>query len=589
MKNRQTFASPKVSLSILLLTALALQVTQTTAEAQQVGSTELDPVEAIFADFGRQGRPGVSVLVVKDGDVASKFNRGMADVAAQIPISHASVFNIGSVSKQFTVFGVLLLQEDGKLTLSDDIRRYIPELPDYGTTITLEHLARHTSGLRSQQYGALMGSWTQTDQRTHRQMLDLIRRQPKLLFEPGTRFSYSNAGTTLLAEVITRVSGIPFPEFMQRRIYEPLGMTSTSNRGEAARIIPDEVHSYYFEDSELKKALNPSGVQGYTNVYSTTRDLAKWVANFQSRSVGSAESLQAMLSATSLPSGRPIEHRMGLYVTPYRGYQQIQHTGSDRGYTSYLGWFPELNLTIVILANVEGIDVFGSAYAIADQFIAEDATPPPAVLSETQTQPPYFEISHADLGQFTGQYWNDAVGAVRRIELLDGRLYYVRSDTNRSPLGPIGPASFKMLDIEDDVTITFDVDQMTFEDQADAITFERIINTPLSSATLGQYRGLYVSDEVSAVYRVSACDGELVVSTAARDLLRFSRLNGDTFYSNGWFLRSIRFERNDDSQVTGFLGGNVGIQGVRFIKVTNPALPAIRYDECRQVQIPARG
>jgi len=546
-------------------------------------------VQSIFEDFGKPGEPGVSVLVMEKGHIRHSFHKGLADVGSNLVIKDESVFNIGSISKQFTVFGILLLRDEGKLSLSDDVRTFIPELPNYGSTLTLEHLARHTSGLRSQQYNGLMGAWTQTDERTHAQMLDLIRRQRSLMFDPGTQFSYSNAGTTLLAEVITRVSGMPFPRFMKERVYVPLGMEHTFNRGEPAQIITNEVHSYYREDGILKKAINPSGVQGYTNVYTTTRDLAKWATNLRAGKVGGLETVQDLMSVTELPNGQPIEHRMGLYATPYRGYQQFQHTGSDRGYTSYLGWFADHDLTIIILSNFEGIDVFESAYRIADLYLPKDTGPLEVSNGDTGQKRSPTVLSEDQMKVYEGAFWSDDLGDSRTIAFAEGQLRYVRSPESFSPLIAIGDNRFVFEDAVPAAFVTIFDHGMVFEDLNGTVRFERVEDQPDSPPSVAGLPGLYVSDSISATYRLSVCQGNVLATNAVQDLLRFSPVAPDIYRSNGWFLRSIRVLRDEEGEVFGFDAGNVGASGIRFIKVTSRHLQPQRYDECQTLKPDARG
>lgn len=584
VKSRSVFRSLQIHvLSALLL--LWAWFPQNAAYAQNHEAV----VQSIFEDFGKPGEPGVSVLVMEKGQIRHQFHKGLADVGSDLMIEDDGVFNIGSISKQFTVFGILLLRDEGKLSLSDDVRTFIPELPDYGSIITLEQLARHTSGLRSQQYFGLMGSWTQTDERTHAQMLDLIRRQPELMFEPGKQFAYSNAGSTLLAEVIARVSGIPFQRFMKERVYAPLGMRDTFNRGEVSDIIANEVHSYYKLDGVLKKAVNPSGVQGYTNVYSTTRDLVKWAANLKTGAHGGRTTVNDLMSVTSLPNGRTIEHRMGLYATPYRGHRQFQHTGSDRGYTSYLGWFPDADLVIIILSNIEGIDVFRSAYSIADLYLPKINGSHSGIASDVAVGGSTPKLSPEQLASYEGVFWSDQLGATRKVAFVDGQLRYVRSEYSFSPLVPVGANRFRLEDANSPAFVTIADAGMRFEDNEGTVRFERIAPKTTGELLPRDIVGLYVSDEISATYRLSLCDGQVIATNAMRDVLAFSPVTSDFFETNGWFMRSLRLVRDTKGNIVGFDGSNPGLAPVRFVKVTSPHLPEPKYDVCQQVKPMAVG
>ena len=211
----------------LLILTLGLLLCCETAQLQETKDDKAKRVDQFFEQFSKEGSPGAAVAIVKDGEIIYKQGYGLANLEYDIPNSPSTVFHIASVSKQFTCFAALLLAEEGKLSMDDDIRKYIPEVPDFGKTITLRHLANHTSGLRDQWNLLALAGWRLDDVITKEHIMKLVVKQQDLNFDPGEKYFYCNTGYTLLAEAVSRISGMSFAEFTKKRIFEPLGMEST--------------------------------------------------------------------------------------------------------------------------------------------------------------------------------------------------------------------------------------------------------------------------------------------------------------------------------------------------------------------------
>jgi CubicO group peptidase (beta-lactamase class C family) len=284
-----------------------------------------DMVDSIFARYTTPGSPGCVVAVLKDGELVYQQGYGMANLEHNVPITPATVFNIGSMAKQFTAFAIALLEAEGRLSLDDDIRTHLPDMHDFGSTITIRHLIHHTSGLRCTFPQLLaLAEWRDTDATTTQDVYWLLKKQRGLNFRPGDEYAYSNSNYILLALICEQVSGQSFAAFCQERIFNPLGMTSSVINDSFFKVIPNRALGYYNEgpDNWFYAPLTDS-VVGPTNVYTTVQDLAKWDENFYTGKVGGPGVIQRMQQPGRLNDGTELDYAFGLIVGPehrYRGW-----------------------------------------------------------------------------------------------------------------------------------------------------------------------------------------------------------------------------------------------------------------------------
>lgn len=315
-------------------------------------------VDRLFRKWDRTDTPGCSVAVVKDGEFVYEKSYGMASLKFGIPNSPDTIYRIGSNTKQFTVFAIYLLEQDGLLELHDDVQLYIDEFPDFGESITIQHLIHHTSGLRD--YFGLMvfGGWNLMEDLINKeQALHLVSRQSALNFLPGENFIYSNTGYMLLAEIVARVSGQSFAEFAKERIFEPLGMTDTQCRDNHKKIVERYADPYEPspEGGYNISPLNFSSV-GEGGIISTVRDLAKWDQNFYDPQVGDRRIFLRMEQSGMLNNGTPTGYSGGLIVGEYNGEKIVYHGGDLGGYHGNLLRYPHQHLSIITLSNSADLD-----------------------------------------------------------------------------------------------------------------------------------------------------------------------------------------------------------------------------------------
>src|SRR5229473_111794 len=311
-------------------------------------------VDEIFVDLTKEGSPGCALGVYRDGKIIYAKGYGLANIEENVPINPQSVFDIGSTSKQFTAASILLLEKQGKLAVTDDVRKYLPELPDYGQKISILQLLNHTSGLRD--YLALMElAGINTDSvTTDEDALALINRQRALNFAPGSDWLYSNTGFFLISVIVKRVSGKTLREFAAENIFTPLEMTHTQFRDDHASLIANRALAYDEREKKDGYTLNVSYFEqtGDGAVHTSVEDLLKWDENFYSPRIGGKEFLGEIQERGKLNDGKVLDYAKGLRLQDYRGLHTVSHGGAWGGYRAELLRFPEQHFSVACLCNV---------------------------------------------------------------------------------------------------------------------------------------------------------------------------------------------------------------------------------------------
>ncbi len=386
-------------------------------------------VDEVFADFTKAGSPGCAVAVYRNGRVSYSRGYGLANIEEDVPITSESVFDIGSTSKQFTAASILLLEKQGKLSVNDDVRKYIPELPDYGPKITLLHLLNHTSGLRD--YLTLMElAGINTDSvTTDEDALQIITRQKALNFAPGSDWLYSNTGFFLLSIIVKRVSGKTLREFAAENIFTPLGMSHTQFRDDHTALIPDRAMAYDPKEKKDGFKLDVSYFEqtGDGAVHTSVADLIKWDENFYSGQVGGRDFLAEIQEPGKLNSGKVLDYAKGLFIADYRGLHTVSHGGSWGGYRAELLRFPEQHFSVACLCNRGDANPSRRAHQVADIYLGSMMKPKEEKkAAERETaEKKEIPLSAEQLRTYTGDYWSGELGVTYRVGIVDGKLKIV--------------------------------------------------------------------------------------------------------------------------------------------------------------------
>jgi CubicO group peptidase (beta-lactamase class C family) len=441
--------------AVVLAASAAVYVASAQSTLAPASATK--QVDQVFARWNGD-TPGCAVGVGVKGRPALEKAYGMADLEHAIANRADTIFEAGSVSKQFTAAAVLLLAQEGKLSLDDSARKYVPELPDYGAPLTVRHMLQHVSGLRDWGEVASLSGWPRTSRvHTHAHVLDIVSRQRSLNFPSGTRYSYSNTGYNLAAVIVSRVSGRSFADFTRERIFQPLGMTRTSWRDDYTRIVKGRAIAYSERGGEFRQNMPFENVHGNGGLLTTVGDLLRWSENPVSQKVGDAEFLKVQHEAGRFNDGTPHSYAMGLTIGSYKGVREISHSGSTAGYRAHLVRFPDQHTSVAVLCNVSSGGATEAAEAVADVFLAGHIKAEPQTTGARRagsTTPgsadkPAVKPSAEQLSAYAGMYTSDEAEATFTIAVEGDTLILKRrpdttvrlsasgGDTFNAPLGVI--------------------------------------------------------------------------------------------------------------------------------------------------------
>ena len=518
-------------------------------------------VDQLFANSDKADSPGAALIVVKDGAVVYKRGYGSANLEYNIPITPSTVFHVASVSKQFTAFAITTLAKAGKLSLDDDVHKYLPELPDFGQKITVRHLLHHTSGLRDQWELLAMAGWRLDDVITKEHILKMVRHQKELNFSPGQEYLYCNTGYTLLAVIVERITGQSFREYTQENIFKPLGMTGTHFHDDHEMIVKNRAYSYRPngpQDFKLS-ALNYANV-GATSLFTTVEDMAKWVLNFETGKVGGPAVIEQMYQQGVLSNGQKINYAFGLSVDQYRGLKTIGHGGADAGYRSSVLRFPDQRFAVVVLSNLSNFNPGRLAQQVADLYLAGQF--PPATIKPKPVEPTEAKIDPAIYDAYVGKYLFDT-GMIFTVTKENNRLWGQPAGAQKAELFPESATKFFARVTDAQVSFQRDdqgkVAQATLHQGAQNFTGRRIEPVTLSAEQLAEYAGDYYSDELGTTYTIIVRDGQLVAQHRRHDDISMRHVSDDLFSGSQWWFQQVQFTRDRNRKISGLrlTGGRV--------------------------------
>src|SRR5882762_732530 len=394
-------------------------------------------VDEVFSDLTKPGSPGCALAVYRDGKIIYAKGYGLANIEENVAITPQSVFDIGSTSKQFTAASILLLAKQGKLSVNDDVRKFIPELPNYGQKITILQLLNHTSGLRDYLTLFELAGINIDSVTTDGDALALITRQKALNFAPGTDWLYSNSGFFVLSVIVQRASGKMLREFASDNIFAPLEMTHTQYRDNHAALIANRALAYDEQENKSGYKLNVSYFEqtGDGAVHTSVEDLQKWDENFYSPRVGGKEFLAEIQERGKLNNGKVLEYAKGLFVQDYRGLHTVSHGGSWGGYRAELLRFPEQHFSVACLCNVGNAGATRRAHEVADIYLGNLMKPRDSKSKESESKESIeTTVAAEQLRNYAGEYWSEELGVIYRLGVTDGRIKVLSAaDASGSP------------------------------------------------------------------------------------------------------------------------------------------------------------
>ncbi|MGA9075604.1 MAG: serine hydrolase domain-containing protein [Candidatus Sulfotelmatobacter sp.] len=535
-----------------------------------------DKVDRVFAEWNTTSSPGCALAVVKDDHVVYEHGYGMANLELGIAITPQSVFDIGSVSKQITAMAILLLAQEHRLSLDDDIRKYLPEMPDYGSTITIRHMLHHTSGLRNYDDLFDLQGIPEADLTTDRDAMELILRQKGVNFRAGEEFLYSDTNYFLMSQIVKRVTGQTLRQFAQNRIFGPLQMTSTHFHDDHTMIVPRRATGYApHKGGGFEIDMSNFEQLGDGSVMTTVEDLFKWDQNFDHPLVGGADAIRQLTTPGTLNNGQTIPYAMGLFLDHYRGLNWIHHSGEWVGYRAALSRFPDQHFSTLVLCNCVGsMSPMTMAQRVADVYLAEEFAraengPSP------KTSP---NVPLTELKQYVGTYWSQKNGAFRTFVLRDDKLIMVAPGMTYDLL-PLGGGQFEALeaDIEHKDRYIFHAVKNGSNFQLEAVeggvpvSYEAV-RPGLESSHLADYAGSYANDELRATWTLVVEKGKLVRQQWMTEDEEIEPAFPDGFIgdiSEGQFL--MHFNRDSNGRVTSFDVATDMVRPMRFFRIADLA------------------
>lgn len=475
--------------------------------------------------------PGCAVGVSQNGETVFEKAFGLAEIEHEIPNTPRTIFESGSVAKQFTAAALVLLSLEGKLSLDDPVRKYIPELPDYGAPVTIRHLLNHTAGLRD--WGSVMaltGAGRGNRIITQDLAFDVIIHQQALDFTPGAEYSYSNSGYQLAAIIVERVSKQKFSTFTEEKLFKPVGMKNSSWRDDYQRLVPGRAQAYSRQGPNGPWRLNMPLMNVYGNggMLTTVGDWLKWNAMLDSRLMG-APLVEALETQGVLNDGRKIIYALGLNVDTYKGVKDVSHGGSTAGYQTFLARYPDQKLSVAVLCNGTSPSAGGLAASITDEILGPFPSPTP--------QPPDAEVPAERLQKLVGLYRSEKTHLPRRFVFENGTLRY-----NNAPLRALGDGAFMLGATR--LTFTFDKDGNPtggeVNNNGDITRFIAEKEWTPTDAELASFAGDWYSREADATFKFVTEGDKAFITQRPATRLPLQPLYKDHFSAQGfviWFTR----------------------------------------------------
>lgn len=559
----------KKTLSFLFLLTL---LTGTLNLHAQLSERQEQKIDSLFLSWNQPDHPGGAVGIMKNGRVVYSKAFGLASLEYLVPNSPGTRFNIASVSKQFTCMGIVLLDLQGKLSIDDDIRKHLPELPDFGDTITIRHLMHHTSGLRS--LHALLGlaGWRGDDSRTNEDLLRLMKKQKDLNFPPGEEYLYCNTGYMFMADIIERISGEAFADWMLDHVFLPLGMIHTYVEDDYTRVVPSNATSYFGSDeSDFSRAVEFWGYVGSGNIHSTTGDLMSWLGYYYNPPEGWEDAFARMQTPGILNKGDTLDYAFGIVVDAYRSFRRLQHGGSIGGYRSLVQAYPDEELNLVLLSNFSSSGIGFRMNRMADLMLGLETEEEAGGLI-TESSIKSIQVSGSELEKYTGFYWSEEANHSRRIYLKEDTLRYYRSESSESKLLAIGTDSFQMINVPSKVMVRFELHQdhpramVVQVDESDPGRLEAYTPLNITKDLLQSYAGIYLSPELDTYYSLYVQGDSMLMGNHIRHGELEMKVLREDILEADYPLNSIQVERNKKGRILGFYVSNGRVRKLWFEK-----------------------
>lgn len=513
----------------------------------------IEKVDELFKNWDNLEKPGIAVGIVSNGKIDHTTGYGLANLEFDIPITEYTRFYIGELSNQFTALAVLLLESEGKLSLQDDIRKYLPEFKDLGQPVAIEDLINHSSGIRDIEVTKALSGWKGGDAVSESQMTKLFSKQQQLNSEPGKKHQENISTFLLLEQIIAKASGGAYTDFVQKNIFDPLQMKNTFFDTGSGTVIKNKATGYTPKGEGFTTGTLNQMELNNTNVYSTVGDICLWLQNYYQPKVGNVALIKRFTAAATL-NGQEVEEKANtLYFDQFRfwdynGTKKLYHISMGGGYACKIVHFPDQNMSAVVLGNA-GTYNGGMATMTGKLYVEKYFTKSPEL-----TKVEGIKMDTKTLETFTGDYWEPSQLYSRNIFLKNDTLIYSRGNGYDSPIIPIGDNKFQMITYSD-VYITFEnnKNKKIMSVEADGGLFKHIAYQKDAPWTknLEAYTGAYFCKELKTMYQLSIKDKKLIIDNLRTGEVEFTPLLKDNFTGNRRYFNELKFNRNNKG-INGF-------------------------------------
>ncbi len=546
------------------------------ASGQEVGKKEplIEKVDKIFEKWNKSNSPGCALGVIKDGEFIYRKGYGMANLEHDVPIKSQTVFRIGSTSKQFTAMCIALLEEEGKLSLDDSIRKYIPEMPAYADNITIRHLIHHTSGIRDYLTLWSLAGFRDDDFFTDLEVVEMLARQKELNFKPGEEFLYSNSGYFLLSIIVKNVTGKSMSVYAQEKIFKPLKMLNTHFHDDHTIVVKNRAMGYAPKGKDKYKiSMTTLEMIGDGGIFTCVDDLLLWDQNFYNNKLGKGnpELIRKVLTTGKLNSGKELDYASGLMVTEYKGLKMVAHGGAFVGFRADMIRFPEHKFSVICLANFGAINPSRLARKVADIYLADHLKKEPEKIPE---KPKFIELSPEKLKPLTGTFRNPKTKTVWQISIKKKKLL-VKSPYFQFGLKPVSETLFYVVDAPVNASVEFQKEKeetrpgvkLIVEGRNEPSFFKPITLVKPTSEELAEYVGRYYSDELDVAYNVFVKKNKMYIrhENPHKDYPKeaFLPIFKDEFQLKGI---NIIFQRDSEGKIIAYTANAGRVKNIKFIK-----------------------
>ncbi len=557
----------KLIFALLLITGLSINK----SFAQTLPDSTIKKIDSLFQKWNNTFSPGCTIGIVMNDQLVFSKGYGMANLEYGIPNTPQTIYHMASVSKQFTAYSIVLLAKEGKLSLDDDIRKWLPWFPDLKEKITIRNLLNHTSGIRDQWQLLAISGTRLDDVITQEQIIKVLSKQQALNFKPGEKYTYSNSGFTMLAEIVKAASGQTLRQFSDSAIFKPLGMTSTHFHDDYTEIEKNRAYSYDRIDSaHFANSILSYSNDGATSLFTNIPDMSKWVMNFYDIKAGDQKTIDELTRNGILNNGEKISYAEGIVSDTYNGWKRFSHSGGDAGYRTFVSSFPDLKMGFIVFSNLGDFRPSAKANQIADLFIIDTTAEKTEIKEAPRDSMAAVLKDTLSLKKFMGSYISDE-GLVFRFELKDSRLYYYVQDESNFLIKELKDTF--SISTAPEIKIVFGINSKDTtvninvpNDQVYHLT--KFTVTPVySDEQLKKYTGTYYCPELDCKYGIVLKDHALMLTNDKYNDTKLTLSSPDDLMSDYWWMDHLKILRDKNKMITGFEVNSGRVMHVKFIKI----------------------